>query len=752
MKSTQDQVRIADAWGCLWRRDRRVLVGGLVLTFVLALTASYTVLADSPQAADTGICDRTKAVQVAIQGMIDGAPNCEHVTAEQLAGIDALQLDNKNLRTLKAGDFAGLSGLRDLHLQGNRLTTLPQGLFDDLINLRYLRLGRNELSSLRSDAFSALAHLRGLWLHRNRLTELPAGVFADLSHLERLNLNRNRLTTLRADAFVGLTALQRLLLQHNQLSALPDGVFADLAALHTLSLRSNVELSEWPVGVFDGLSVQRLDINGTGLDQPPPRPNIIVIYVDDLGYNDVSYNGATQITTTNIDRLAASGVIFENGLVNSPVCTPSRGGLLTGRYASRFGLDNNIPSWTPDDPLNGLPLSEKTVATYLQDYGYRTGMVGKWIQGTHESLHPLARGFDYFFGFLGGGHHYWEAWLDLADYDRTTKPGYKRFNILKLHENYEQVEPDGKYLTEALTDKAVEFIKTDSREPFFLYLAHLAPHGPFQVPDDHLDNFAHIGDSNNEDDVQRRTYLAMIDVLDAGVGQILTALEEAGELRNTLIFFLSDNGGDPSKQADTSPWRGRKGSLWEGGIHVPFLASWPGGWPVGVSYEPQVINLDIAATALALAGAAPDPDWPSMDGVNLDPYVRGDIEGVPHAVLYWRRWSNYPTRMKFAVRTNKYKLVRQTKEGRARFYDFTLYDEWKDGASDPAYADEIERLSGLWNAWNRQNPPSQFDVADYPKTGTGAEQQAFLEELRAWRATIPVAQYEHPNMVTLSEE
>ena len=728
MKSTQDQVRIADARGGLWRRDRRVLVGGLVLAFILALTARYTVLADAPQAAVTGICDRTEAVQGVIQSMIAGAPNCEHITAEQLAGIDALQLGNKNLLTLRAGDFAGLSGLRALYLQGNRLTALPQGLFDDLINLRRLQLGNNELTSLRSDTFSALAQLRRLWLHRNSLTQLPAGVFAGLSRLERLNLSRNRLTALRADAFAALTAL------------------------HTLALRGNVELSGWPVGVFDGLSVQHLDINDTGLDQPPPRPNIIVIYVDDLGYNDVSYNGATQITTTNIDRLAANGVIFESGFVNSPVCTPSRGGLLTGRYASRFGLDNNIPSWTPDDPLNGLPLSEKTVATYLQDYGYRTGMIGKWIQGTHESLHPLARGFDYFFGFLGGGHHYWAAWLDLADYDRTTNSGYKRFNILKLHENYEQVEPDGKYLTEALTDKAVEFIKTDSREPFFLYLAHLAPHGPFQAPDAHIASFAHIGNSNNEDDVQRRTYLAMIDVLDEGVGQILTALEEAGELRNTLIFFLSDNGGDPSKQADNSPWRGRKGTLWEGGIHVPFLASWPGGWPVGVSYEPQVISLDIAATALAVAGAAPDPDWPSMDGVNLDPYVRGAIEGVPHAVLYWRRWSKDPTRMKFAVRTNEYKLIRQNSGTRARFFDFTLYDEWKDVASDPAYADEIERLSGLWNAWNRQNPPSQFPTGDYPKTGTGAEQQAFMEELRARRATIPVAQYEHPNMVTLSEE
>ena len=409
---------------------------------------------------------------------------------------------------------------------------------------------------------------------------------------------------------------------------------------------------------------------------PSPRPNIIVIFVDDLGYNDVSYNGATQITTANIDQLAASGVIFTNGFVNAPVCTPSRSGLLTGRYASRFGMDPNIPSWTPADPLNGLPLSEKTVASYLQGHGYRTGIVGKWMQGSHESLRPLERGFDYFFGFLTGSHSYWEASGDPADYDAATD--YWGFTRFKLLENDEWVElPPGAYLTDALTDKAIEFITADSRAPFFLYLPYNAPHTPFHAPDDHIAKFAHVGDSNNSEDVKRRIYLAMIDVLDEGVGRILDALAETGELENTLIFFLSDNGGEPPKQGDNSPLRGGKGQLWEGGIRVPFIASWPAGWPQGVTYTSQVISLDIAATALALAGVAPDPERPPMDGVNLDPYVLGDTEGVPHDALYWRRWLDDPTEMIFAARTNEYKLIRQATSGAARLFD-TMFPERDD--------------------------------------------------------------------------
>ena len=767
--------RIGRRWSRALRRGALALTA-LALAWGLSLPLTSASSGQSATATNSGICDRTTKVQDAILSQIPGNPDCASVTDAQLAQITELNLSKKKVNWLYSHDFAGLTDLQILWLNRNELSSLPEGVFDDLGDLRRLYLGNNSLSRLDADVFTSLTELRRLWLHENSLTALPVDVFDGLTKLERLNLGGNWIQSLDADQFADLGSLQRLLLHRNLiaqlpegifdgltkldtlnlnknfLSSLPDGVFNDLKAMKTLWLQDNLQLREWPIGVFDGLNVERLKIEGSGVGEPPPRPNVILIFVDDLGYNDVSYNGATDITTTHLDALAASGVTFTSGFVTSPVCTPSRAALLTGRYGSSFGMDPNIPSYTPSDPLNGLPLTETTMADYLKEHGYRTGIVGKWMQGSHADYHPLERGFEYFFGFLGGSHDYWDASRDPASYDHLAD--YWGFTKFKLLENHTRMAMDsGAYLTDVLTDKAIDYIRQDSDQPFFLYLPYNTPHDPFQAPADHVAKFSHIGGSSKADQ-ERRIYLAMIDTLDEGVGRIVQALKDEGELENTVIFFLGDNGGDIDKTGDNYPYRGGKGQLWEGGIRVPFIAAWPGGWPEDLTYESQVISMDIAATAFELAGVETDPAKP-LHGVNLDPYVRGENSGVPHEALFWRRWKDDPTEMIFAVRTNDYKLIRQGKQGAAMFIDLANGDEWTDSASNPEFADEIAELSALWNEWNRQNPPSGFDTDwVYPVWLSIEEQLAYLPAIREFRADLPIAQYEHPNMigVDFSEE
>ena len=426
------------------------------------------------------------------------------------------------------------------------------------------------------------------------------------------------------------------------------------------------------------------------------KPNVIVILVDDLGYNDVSYNGATQIQTTNIDRLASRGVTFTNGYVPYSTCTPSRAGLLTGRYPSRFGLEGNL-AYAPFDDNHGLPLEETLFPERLQDEGYRTGIVGKWQLGAARRFNPLNRGFDYFFGFLGGGHSYWHS--------NTTSP--HDHMQLPLIENTGYGEFDG-YLTDVLTDRAIDFIEKPTDEPFFLYLAYNAPHTPLQAPQELIDKYSTV------EDRERRIYLAMVDSLDQNIGRVLDALDESSLADNTVIFFLSDNGGRSGKppdsdHADNNPLRGAKDSFYEGGIHVPFVASWPAMWPEGHIYDPMVISLDIASTVLKLANAtSEDPDRP-IDGVDLDPFLRGAEEGPPHQALFWRDWRSGG----YAVRSGDDKLIKERRiHGKPKpILDtgespqlFDLENDIRESqdllAEQPKTAQE---LAALWNAWNADN-------------------------------------------------
>jgi len=383
-------------------------------------------------------------------------------------------------------------------------------------------------------------------------------------------------------------------------------------------------------------------------------PNVIVILLDDLGYADVGFNGCADIPTPNIDRIANEGVRFTEGYVTYAVCGPSRAGLITGRYQDRFGFGRN-PLLAPNDPGQGLPLSEETMAAVLAKAGYRSMAAGKWHLGAHRSQWPLNRGFDEFFGFLSGGHHYFpEEWTvaDLSEI-RGQWDGYRT----RLMRNDGRVD-EQEYLTDALSREAVNFTErmAGGEAPFFLYLAYNAPHTPMQAPEKYLDRFTHISNQ------KRRTYAAMVSAVDDGVGMLLDKLDALGIADETLVFFLSDNGGpEQVNGSDNGPLREGKGSLYEGGIHVPFAARWPGVLPEGVDYVYPVVSLDIMATAVALAGA--DTRNP-LDGVNLVPYLTGEVKGIPHDQLFWRKFDqNW-----HAVRSADMKMLHR--QGTAReFYD-----------------------------------------------------------------------------------
>ncbi len=442
------------------------------------------------------------------------------------------------------------------------------------------------------------------------------------------------------------------------------------------------------------------------------RPNFIVILADDLGYADVGFNGSAEIKTPVLDKLASNGVIFSNGYVTHPYCGPSRAGLMTGRYQARFGMEINLTN-SFFDTHSGLPLTEVTFAERLKHVGYRTGIIGKWHLGGSHVFHPNNRGFDYFYGFLSGGHTYWPKNVTTTTplHLKTGKPHYSanEGGYWPLMRNDNAAEFD-EYLTTALSRDAARFVKDSSDKPFFLYLAYNAPHAPLEAPPELIKKYSHI------EHKQRRIYAAMVDAMDQGIGIVVDALKESGKLDNTLIFFLSDNGGIVNKArkesqprgpnndwGDNSPYRGGKGSMLEGGSHVPFIAHWPKGLTAGKTYELPVSALDIAATAVALGKG--DTSGPELEGVNLIPYVEGKTNGIPHEALYWRMRDG----TNWAIRTPeaKYLLSRSEVGKKPMLFDM---------AKDPYEGNDIveerpelrQKLAKMWNTWNAKNQPNKY--------------------------------------------
>jgi len=390
------------------------------------------------------------------------------------------------------------------------------------------------------------------------------------------------------------------------------------------------------------------------------KPNLIIILTDDQGYKDVGFNGCQDIPTPYIDSIAESGVKFTDGYVSYPVCGPSRAGLLTGRYQDRFGFTTN-PTIDPTNPIAGIPLDEKNIAEVLKPKGYSSAIIGKWHMGTHEVHHPLNRGFDHFFGFLSGGHNFFPANYTLNDLSEVTRK-WQWYNTKLIHD-HERIDIKEGYLTDILTDAAVDFVnkKADEEKPFMLYLAYNAPHTPLQASEKYLKRFTHIKDKN------RRIYAAMVSAVDDGVGKLMTTVRNRGLEEQTLVFFLSDNGGPLKGKipfTDNGPLQKGKGSLHEGGIRVPFAMQWKGTVPSGKVYKKPVISLDIMATIAELAKASINKP---LDGVNLIPYLTGENEGYPHEQLFWRKL----THGGIALRRGNMKGLKEKGSNKA---EFTLYD------------------------------------------------------------------------------
>ncbi len=417
---------------------------------------------------------------------------------------------------------------------------------------------------------------------------------------------------------------------------------------------------------------------GSASADEPKRPNILILLADDLGYADVGFQGCKDIPTPNLDALRKSGVLCTNGYVSGPYCSPTRAGLLTGRYQTRFGHEFN-----PGGSDNGLPLSETTMADRLKAAGYATGWVGKWHLGGAEKLHPSKRGFAETFGFLGGAHPYFPE---------------RGAAILRN----DQVVKEDTYLTDAFAREAVAFIDRHKQQPFFLYLAFNAVHTPLQATPERLKKFAAIGDKT------RHTYDAMTFGLDEAVGVVLEKLRAEHLEENTLIFFFSDNGG-PVMQGTSingsrnTPLRGSKRTTLEGGIRVPFVVSWKGRIAPDTTYDKSIIQLDILPTALAVAGVEVKPEW-QLDGVNLLPYLEGQNSGIPHETLYWRFGEQ------MAIRQGDWKLVRYDpaadggRSGRQGATGPKLYNLAADiGEAHDLYekgAARAKELEETWRKWN----------------------------------------------------
>ena len=445
-------------------------------------------------------------------------------------------------------------------------------------------------------------------------------------------------------------------------------------------------------------------------------PNVIVIISDDQGYADVGFHGSEEIFTPNIDRIANNGVIFSEGYVSYAVCSPSRAGLITGKYQNRFGYTRNI-LLAPKDSLMGLPISEQTLPDVLRKANYKTKAIGKWHLGAHESLVPERRGFDEFFGFLIGGHRYFPGDLTINDLTeaRRQMDGY----VTRIYDNGKRIDTK-KYLTEELSDNAVQFIEDNSDNPFFIYLSYNAPHTPLQATERDLERNKHI------EVEKRRTYAAMVSSMDDGIGLILDKLEEKKITDNTIVIFFSDNGGvEWYNFSDNGVLRGIKGDFFEGGIRVPFTMQWPKKIKPGITYDKPIIALDVFAT-VASAASAEKYIKNDIDGVDLLPYLTGDKFGLPHEYLYWQN----PDKDIDVVRDERYKYLRIKNDeyifdlkndiseetniinSSKPIYDRlkSQFKEWEKGMIDPVFLD-----LGSGKEYNKLHPDRWYDNSNPEK-------------------------------------
>lgn len=441
-----------------------------------------------------------------------------------------------------------------------------------------------------------------------------------------------------------------------------------------------------------GLSQARGSAFAEDLIEKPGRPNIVLIYADDLGWGETGVQGNKDIPTPHIDSIAKNGVRFTQGYVAATYCSPSRAGLMTGRYPTRFGHEFNAVA-----RHSGLSLEETTLAARLKALGYATACVGKWHLGeSSPAYYPTSRGFEEFYGTLANTSFYHPT----------------QFIDSRKSLEIQNITDDDFYTTDAYAERAVDWLERNQAKSWFLYLPFNAQHAPLQAPQKYLDRFPNIAEE------KRKTFAAMMSSMDDAIGAVLGKVRDLKQEENTIIFFIGDNGGPTaSTTSQNGGLRGFKMTTYEGGPRVPFFGQWKGTWPAGKVEQRPVMNLDVIPTVLAAAHVDLDSAW-KLDGVDLTPYVTGKNEARPHETMYWRFGPQW------AVRHGDWKLVvgRDQPGGGETPTKPALYDlvhdrnETKDLASaEPAKVAELQKLYDAWNA--EQVEPTAVDGPRKPAAG-----------------------------------
>jgi arylsulfatase A-like enzyme len=429
----------------------------------------------------------------------------------------------------------------------------------------------------------------------------------------------------------------------------------------------------------------------------PRPPNVVVILSDDQGYADISFNPQhpKEVSTPHMDALAREGVWFSQGYITGNVCSPTRAGLLTGRYQQRVGV------YTAGEGGAGMALSEKIFPRFLKPAGYISTAYGKWHVGTALEQSPIGRGFDHWYGFLGRGAH---DYFDLAQKDPKVEPMYRDGKAIK----------DSGYMTTRLTEEAVAFIQKNKAQPFYIHLAYNAVHSPAQAP---AEDIARVRKQFPELTEERAILMAMLHHLDLGVGQVVNTLKKEGVWENTLVFFLTDNGGSRAMGAVNTPLRGAKQQNYEGGIRTPFIVSWPAGFKGGRIVTTPISSLDILPTALDAAGIPLPVDKP-LDGKSLLPLLTGKTREHVNT-FYWSEGGE----------AGGWKLVQQ--RGQATVELFNLADdpaESKDLAQKNA--PKVAELSGLYDTWLAQMAEPLSGAPKRPGTKAAGGAKRSKEERR----------------------
>ncbi len=442
---------------------------------------------------------------------------------------------------------------------------------------------------------------------------------------------------------------------------LPGGTFLFYEAIEYISLINPLTIMKSVSAVLVVISL--LCSNSFAAD----KPNVVILYSDDAGYADFGFqpncDPDMKALTPHIDTIARDGARFTNAYMSGCVCSPSRAGLMTGRYQQRFGYDNNLPPGTK----SGLDLEETFGVKRLQGIGYTTGLIGKWHLGYPEEFHPNKRGYDLFYGLLQGSRPYYPI----------ERPSPHRV----IQKNGEPTPEDG-YVTDRLGDGACDFIRENKSRPFYLFVSFTAPHSPNQPREADAARIAHIKEA------KRRNYAGLVVSLDDNVGKILKCLEELDLNDDTIVLFTNDNGGQTQTGAVNTPLKGKKGQLTEGGVRVPWAVRWPGKVEAGAVIDDPVISLDILPTVLEAAGESVPPEW-KLDGTSFLSRMTGSAEKLPARDLFWRQHGGKGAR---AMRRGNWKLHDDRPEGGKP----ALYDLESDiGEQKNIAADHPEVLNAM---------------------------------------------------------